>query len=160
MSEDVLAIHSGWIGVCERELAAGGGHYGMEVVRDLAAALRAERERVIEIRAVRKNLRDWLEMYRAIEIRLQSRVAELEPDAKLGRMVREMPVYCYLWHEGNPSEPTWTVCLWPPQLDNAFVFGHGGSPVSALEDVDGIKLKASVAIWVTALEAAGKGETC
>jgi len=68
---DVLKRHAPLIAVAERGQSEGRAHVvGLTCIRDLAAALRTERERV----------------------------AELEPDAKLGSMVREMPKETHLIH--------------------------------------------------------------
>ena len=76
-TEDVLGKHSNVIQVAEEKdyetMANERPSRLVECIADLAAALRAERERV----------------------------AELEPDAKLGRMVREMPLSAKLGHEGQ-----------------------------------------------------------
>ena len=155
MSDDVLTH---WAhGIAEAEMMSdlpGGDPWAapMHCIRDLAAALRAERERLAELekqhtdddvrfalhlnRAMAAEEKSALAEMRAIgqkahieaveakvaELRealsghrdldqtyaltdaekriaeLQARVAELEPDAKLGRMVREMPVEQRLIH--------------------------------------------------------------
>ena len=103
MTEDPLEKHHGLIAVAERGQLEGHAHMvGLQCIADLAAALRAEREQV----------------------------AELETDAKLGRMVREMPVYSLLCHESHWLGEWHAV--WPG--DNLhYNKQYGPTPEAALE---------------------------
>ena len=73
----------------------------LRCIRDIGIALRAERERV----------------------------AELEPDARLGRMVREMPLGAMLRHRNRP-EGGW---FFTPDCEHFWTFCDGNSPEAALE---------------------------
>jgi hypothetical protein len=55
-------------------------------------------------------------------------VAELETDAKLGRMVREMPYWCELQRWASRDEP-WTV----KNFIEGRELGVGTTPLAALE---------------------------
>jgi hypothetical protein len=67
---------------------------------------------------------------KAVLASTQARVAELEPDAKLGRMVREMPVYSLLCHESHWLGEWHAV--WPG--DNLhYNKQYGPTPEAALE---------------------------
>jgi hypothetical protein len=170
-------------------------------IRDLAAALRVERERVAEMRGTRKNLEDWKYMLLERETKLLARVAELEAekrqnesalhnqwvrdgktiergalqrnsalarvaeleeDAKLGRMLREMPprVMEMLADFAHHIWATWT---WYMLSHNDA--GHqerwrrqASAKYAELSDGEKESDRDVVRKWGAALEAAQKGE--
>jgi predicted RNase H-like nuclease (RuvC/YqgF family) len=170
MGNDPLERHHGLIAVAERGQQEGHDHVvGLQCIRDLATALRAERERVAELEkelsladsdvAAKRNYIDELDREMSCAKRLDSeqleqieelkarvarlqntvlenieeiktlkaRVAELEPDAKLGQMVREMPRNAKLGHEGQQFGEWYA--FWGGRNDRQY----GPTPEAALE---------------------------
>ena len=111
MSGDVLVKWDWEITAAEAASSYGGGDASAMCIRDLAAALRAE----------------------------QARVAEMEPDAKLARMVREMPEGAILQRIVSPAATPWSYVEPRPAWGTHSHFAHYG--VIAEEAISAVRGK-------------------
>lgn len=118
MSEDVL-VKWGWL-IADLEVAPGCGCL-RDCIVDLAAEVRALRENEVcaDTECCDLHIRE-----------LQARVAELETDATLGRMVRELPRNAKLGHEGQQWSEWYAV--WPG-TNYKYNRQYGSTPEEALE---------------------------
>jgi hypothetical protein len=156
VSEDVLKTYEFHVQVAEEDVRDGDANPWERVVADLAAEVRRMRENEVcadtecrdlkirdltaEVLALQKELVTWKDIVAGGRVankelntriaQLQEQVAELETDAKLGRMVREMPVYSLLCHESHWLGEWHAV--WPG--DNLhYNKQYGPTPEAALE---------------------------
>jgi hypothetical protein len=148
MSEDVLVKWAGLVEIAERYTEP---DQARECVRDFAAALRAER--------ARSALYDQV---KAVLASTQARVAELETDAALGRMVREMPSHAmemladfahHIW-----ATWTWYLLSHNDQEHQERWRRQATAKYAELSDTEKDSDRDVVRKWLAALEAAQKGE--
>ena len=147
MSEDprvkwatLIAVTDGWVSEHDEADAKS------DCIQELAAALRAVQERVVELETQLRRwdaaIKFWMGQAKdtpvaAVEKALarEARVAELEPDAKLGRMVREMPIGWNLRHR-DPEGPSDEWAVQKLRNDGSFfpmTIGFGAVASAALE---------------------------